>query len=100
MGTLPSVCRRTFSTDNVIDNEPKYIEQWQDMCIRPNAFYEEHAANRTYFYSVDLQGRLFLEGERKGSLRDIKRGLAWGVVLTSLITRRDYTEKYCNVTEV
>ena len=29
--------------------------------MKPNEFYEENADNRTYFYSVDLLGRLFLE---------------------------------------
>lgn len=42
-------------------NELQYIENWQKSCVRQNDFYETHAQKRTYFYSIDLQGRLFLE---------------------------------------
>ncbi|GMI10919.1 hypothetical protein TrVE_jg5867 [Triparma verrucosa] len=51
--------RRCASSNG--DDETRYIEEWQATCIRPNSFYELHASSRTYFYSVDLQGRLFLE---------------------------------------
>ena len=39
----------------------RYIEQWQASCVKDEAFYESNAAERNYFYSIDLQGRLFLE---------------------------------------
>eukprot|EP00520_Triparma_pacifica_P019521 CAMPEP_0118633246 /NCGR_PEP_ID=MMETSP0785-20121206/891_1 /TAXON_ID=91992 /ORGANISM="Bolidomonas pacifica, Strain CCMP 1866" /LENGTH=147 /DNA_ID=CAMNT_0006524101 /DNA_START=185 /DNA_END=625 /DNA_ORIENTATION=+ len=42
-------------------SESAYIEKWQMTCVKSNEFYETHAAERTYFYTVDLQGRLFLE---------------------------------------
>lgn len=41
-----------------------YIEQWQASTVKSNSFYEKHAidhANKKYFYSIDLQGRVFLE---------------------------------------
>ena len=54
-------------------SESLYIEKWQSTCVKDNNFYEKHAKERTYFYSIDLQGRLFLEevrlervGERVG----------------------------------
>ncbi|GMI11638.1 hypothetical protein TrLO_g12269 [Triparma laevis f. longispina] len=61
MTTLNMPTNLRYTTSEVGDPEARYIEAWQKNCIRPNAFYEEHAENRTYFYSVDLQGRLFLE---------------------------------------
>lgn len=48
--------RRLISTN-------EYIEKWQAATVKPNAFYEEHATDKPkkYFYSIDLQGRVFLE---------------------------------------
>mmetsp|Transcript_11020 Transcript_11020/g.22281 ORF Transcript_11020/g.22281 Transcript_11020/m.22281 type:complete len:255 (+) Transcript_11020:104-868(+) len=45
------------------DESSAYIERWQVSTTKPQAFYDEHAAGAppTYFYHVDLQGRLFLE---------------------------------------
>eukprot|EP00978_Attheya_sp_CCMP212_P037492 scaffold177261_cov53-Attheya_sp.AAC.2 len=41
-----------------------YIEEWQASIVKPVTFYEAHCApgvrNKKYFYSVDLQGRVFL----------------------------------------
>mmetsp|Transcript_11964 Transcript_11964/g.21738 ORF Transcript_11964/g.21738 Transcript_11964/m.21738 type:complete len:112 (-) Transcript_11964:870-1205(-) len=41
-----------------------YIEEWQASIVKPATFYEVHCApgvrNKKYFYSVDLQGRVFL----------------------------------------
>ena len=42
-----------------------YIEDWQRAQIKPIEFYEREAKrNRHYFYTIDLQGRLFLEESR------------------------------------
>jgi hypothetical protein len=43
-----------------------YIDEWFAETIKPKSFYQKHSKatssnNRCYFYSVDLQGRLFLE---------------------------------------
>lgn len=47
--------RRPFS------QESHYIEQWQKQQIRDKEFYAAWAEKRHYFYTVDLQGRLYLE---------------------------------------
>jgi len=43
--------------------EADYIDTWQASTVKPNSFYEEHAVDKPkkYFYSIDLQGRVFLE---------------------------------------
>ena len=61
---------RQQSSKSSSKSETQYIEQWQQTCIQENEFYETHAQNRTYFYSIDLQGRLFLEEVRIGERRD------------------------------
>ena len=42
-----------------------YIEEWQAATVKSSRFYEEQSApdkkRKCYFYSIDLQGRLFLE---------------------------------------
>jgi len=42
-----------------------YIEKWHESTVKPSQFYEQHAKagkrQKNYFYSVDLQGRVFLE---------------------------------------
>jgi hypothetical protein len=38
-----------------------HIEDWQKAQVKPNAFYEEQAVLRNYFYHIDLSGRLFNE---------------------------------------
>lgn len=43
------------------DAQPLYPEDAQALDIKSEAFYDEHAAKRQYFYYIDLQGRLFLE---------------------------------------
>mmetsp|Transcript_5319 Transcript_5319/g.9230 ORF Transcript_5319/g.9230 Transcript_5319/m.9230 type:complete len:273 (-) Transcript_5319:84-902(-) len=54
--------RRPCSHHRCFSSE-KYIEQWQQQTVKPASFYEEHANGqpRKYFYSIDLQGRIFLE---------------------------------------
>jgi hypothetical protein len=41
-----------------------YIEEWQASIVKPLTFYEAHCApgvrKKKYFYSIDLQGRVFL----------------------------------------
>jgi len=39
----------------------EYIEEWQQRQIKDPSFYETESQKRNYFYTVDLQGRLFLE---------------------------------------
>lgn len=42
----------------------KYIDRWFADTIKPQSFYDEFSKRekqKCYFYSVDLQGRLFLE---------------------------------------
>lgn len=42
----------------------KYIDRWHASTVKPQSFYDEFSARekqKCYFYSVDLQGRLFLE---------------------------------------
>lgn len=43
---------------------PVYEEEAQLLDIKPEAYYEEQARERNYFYYVDSQGRLFLESTR------------------------------------
>jgi hypothetical protein len=49
-------------------SEDAYLESWQQKQIKPSAFYEEEALKRHYFYTVDLQGRLYLEESRVKNL--------------------------------
>ena len=51
----------TSSKQTKSSNEAHYIEDWQKSCVKANSFYEKHAEERTYFYTSDLLGRLFLE---------------------------------------
>lgn len=47
------------------ESQQKYIDDWFVNIRKPLSFYEEHAAvglkRKSYFYSIDLQGRVFLE---------------------------------------
>ena len=58
--------RNFSSSDPSLDGNEneQYIEQWLEQIIKPNEFYERHAQHRSYFYNIDLQGRLFLEETR------------------------------------
>jgi hypothetical protein len=49
-------------------SEDAYLETWQKQRIRPAAFYEAEGKARRWMYTVDLQGRLFLEEMRKKDL--------------------------------
>lgn len=66
-------CRRglaaSFSVSSDAPSSPapakyRYIERWHASTVKPQSFYDDFAARekqKCYFYSVDLQGRLFLE---------------------------------------
>jgi len=45
-----------------------YLENWQKQRIRSPAVYEAEGRARRWMYTVDLQGRLFLEEMRKKDL--------------------------------
>mmetsp|Transcript_19857 Transcript_19857/g.44252 ORF Transcript_19857/g.44252 Transcript_19857/m.44252 type:complete len:277 (-) Transcript_19857:1278-2108(-) len=53
------------STPSASDNKTeRYIDKWHAQTVKSESFYEEFTSRRKrkcYFYSVDLQGRLFLE---------------------------------------
>lgn len=46
-----------------------YIDEWHASTVKHASFYEEQAApgvrKKKYFYSVDLQGRVFLGEDKK-----------------------------------
>ena len=49
---------------NAATKSNRYIDNWHAQTIKPESFYEAFASRekcKCYFYSVDLQGRLFLE---------------------------------------
>ena len=58
--------RPFFSSSS--SSEDAYLEAWQAQQIKPKSFYEAAAAHRHWFYTVDLQGRLYLEESRVKNL--------------------------------
>ena len=67
-GNVQARCRRGLVASSSASDAPpapaKYIDQWHASTVKPQSFYDEFAARekqKCYFYSVDLQGRLFLE---------------------------------------
>lgn len=60
--TLAIFCQqKLFSSYSSRSN---YIEKWHEATVKPSSFYTDQAAGRNrkcYFYSIDLQGRVFLE---------------------------------------
>ena len=54
-------CALRWRHDAAPPSESAYLERWQQSKIKPPDFYEQWAEKRHYFYTVDLQGRLFLE---------------------------------------
>mmetsp|Transcript_14608 Transcript_14608/g.20877 ORF Transcript_14608/g.20877 Transcript_14608/m.20877 type:complete len:287 (-) Transcript_14608:1872-2732(-) len=54
--------RRFIATDT---NRSITIDKWQATTVKPASFYADHSAigrrRKCYFYSIDLQGRVFLE---------------------------------------
>jgi hypothetical protein len=85
-----------------------YIDEWYRSIVKPKKFYEANAApglkRKKYFYTIDLQGRVFLGW--------YSLGLFWFVVLNNRhsfikdqlllrlllrIPRGNVAEEYCNV---
>lgn len=61
------LCSRSSSSSSS-SSEDAYLETWQRRQVRPQAFYEAEGKHRRWMYTVDLQGRLFLEELRKKDL--------------------------------
>lgn len=56
--TRSRITTRFFSSETT-----EYIEKWHASVVKSKSFYEHHSTDKPkkYFYSIDLQGRVFLE---------------------------------------
>lgn len=80
-----------------VSSESQYIEHWQRLTMKTNEFYETHAKDRTYFYSVDLQGRLFLEETSPKNIATSLKSEKFLNFFTRLMRRNDtsrFVEEY------
>ncbi|EKU22542.1 hypothetical protein NGA_0443110, partial [Nannochloropsis gaditana CCMP526] len=59
--SCPCTSFSTSSSSPAPGSEDAYLDEWMRKQIKSFAFYEEEGLQRRYFYTVDLQGRLYLE---------------------------------------